>query len=68
MQEDAEIDFEEVMNQERQKQADQEKKDAEIARKLMEDELQRQEDEMMMKAMKYSLIDQGMKQAKIYGY
>ena len=57
MTEDEDIDFEEVMNQEKLKLQEQERKDAEMARKLMEDELQRQEDEMMTKAMKYSLID-----------
>ena len=38
MQDDEDIDFEEVMNQERQKLQEQERKDAEMARKLMDDE------------------------------
>ena len=68
MEEDDEIDFEEVLRQEQEKKRLLEKKDAEFAQKMLEEELQRQEDEMMAKAMKYSLIDAGIKQMRAHGH
>ena len=38
---DEEIDFEDLIKEEAEKQREQEKRDAEMARKLMEDELHR---------------------------
>lgn len=55
---DEEIDFEDLIKEEAEKQREQEKRDAEMARKLMEDELQRQEQEQLMLAIKYSQIDE----------
>lgn len=68
MEEEEEIDFEEVLRQEEQKRRELEKKDAEYAQRMLEEELQRQEDEMMAKAMKYSLIDAGIKQMRAHGH
>lgn len=68
MEDDDEIDFEEVLRQEQDKKRLQEKRDAEFAQKMLEEELQRQEDEMMAKAMKYSLIDEGIKQMRAHGH
>ena len=68
MEEDDAIDFEEVLRQEKEKKLVQEKRDAEYAQKMLEEELQRQEDEMMAKAMKYSLIDEGIKQMRAHGH
>lgn len=68
MEDDAEIDFEEVLRQEQEKKRQLEKKDAEFAQRMLEEELQRQEDEMMAKAMKYSLIDAGIKQMRAHGH
>lgn len=55
---DEEIDFEELIKEEAERQREQEKHDAELARKMMEDELQRQEQEQLMLAIKYSQIDE----------
>lgn len=46
----------------------QEKADAELAKKLLEEDLQRQEEEQFAQAMKYSLLEEGRRQAKQFGY
>ena len=55
MYDDEEINFEDVIQEEKQKMLEQEKRDAEMARKLLEEDLQNQEDEMLRKALDDSL-------------
>lgn len=45
MHDDEDIDFEQVFDEEKEKIREQERKDAELAKKLLEDELDRQEQE-----------------------
>ena len=52
MEEDEQIDFEQVLNDEYFKQKQQEKKDEELALKLLADDLDRQEQEQLNKVIK----------------
>ena len=52
MEEDEQIDFEQVLNDEYLKQKQQEKKDEELALKLLTDDLDQQEQEQLNKVIK----------------
>ena len=56
MEEDEQIDFEQVLNDEYLKQKQQEKKDEELALKLLADDLDRQEQEQLKAPVTSSLL------------